>query len=377
MAGIYIHIPFCKKRCIYCDFYSTTMEDKKDDYIDAVCKEMDLRNQYLPTTQINTIYLGGGTPSQLQASHFEKLFTSLYKSFNISADAEITIEVNPDDITPKYLALLRLFPFNRVSMGIQTFNDEMLKKLNRRHSATEAIDAYRLIRKYGYSNVSIDLMYGLPGESLNQWINDIHKAIELVPEHISAYHLIYEEGTKLWELKQQLSFKEIDEDLSLKMFTSLIDELKAAGYQHYEISNFCLTEKYSRHNSSYWEDIPYLGLGASAHSYNGESRQWNVSSLQEYIEKVEAGNSYFETEMLDSNTKYNDCVLTSLRTCKGLDLNNLKVRFGEKLYLYCLAQAQKHIKTRNLGYVNQHLCLTRQGIFISDSIMSDLMWVND
>lgn len=377
MAGIYIHIPFCKKRCIYCDFYSTTLEEKKDRYIDSVCKEMSLRGRYLPTNRINTVYLGGGTPSQLQAPHLEKLFASLYKNFNISPDAEITIEVNPDDVTPEYLAMLRLFPINRISMGIQTFNDKMLKKLNRRHNATEAINAYRLIRKYGYNNVSIDLMYGLPGESLNQWISDIQQAIELAPEHISAYHLIYEEGTKLWELRQQLALKEVDEDLSLKMFTTLIDELTAAGYQHYEISNFSLPDKHSRHNSSYWEDIPYLGLGASAHSYNGESRQWNVASLHDYMEKIEGSNEYFETETLNLYTKYNDCILTSLRTCKGLDTDSLKVRFGEELYSYCLAQAQKHIQTRNLGYVNQHLCLTRQGIFISDSIMSDLMWVND
>ena len=283
MAGIYLHIPFCKKRCIYCDFFSTTQSEKKDNYVQALCNELKLRKDYLGTEYIETIYLGGGTPSQLAPKDFEQIFQTLTDNFQISEKAEITLEANPDDLTTAYIADLQNFPFNRLSMGIQTFNEYTLKLLNRRHTAIQAIQAYDNCRKAGFQNISIDLIYGLPGEDKALWQKDLEQATSMRPEHISAYHLIYEENTPLWNLREQHKVHEADEDLSLSLFSLLIEHLSSHGYQHYEISNFCLPGKHSRHNSSYWKEEKYLGCGPSAHSYNGTAREWNISSLDDYI----------------------------------------------------------------------------------------------
>lgn len=317
MAGIYIHIPFCKLRCIYCDFYSTTQSEKKTAYVAALCRELDQRKDYLQGERIETIYLGGGTPSQLEFKDFEQIFQTLHRLYDISPEAEITIEANPDDLTDEYVNMLRTFPFNRLSMGIQTFQENILRLLHRRHTAQQAVEAFERCRKAGFTNISIDLMYGLPGETLQTWEADLRQAVSMKPEHISAYHLIYEEGTVLWKLREQHRVEEADEDLSVSLFTQLIHKLKDYGYQHYEISNFCLPGMYSRHNSSYWTGKKYLGCGPSAHSYNGISRQWNVSSLDRYIEQVNNGETYFEVEELDLYTRYNDFVITTIRTMWG------------------------------------------------------------
>ena len=375
MAGIYIHIPFCKRRCIYCDFFSTIQSEKKPTYIHALCQELEMRKNYLEGEEIETIYLGGGTPSQLTEKELNKIFTSLYNIYKVKEDAEITLEANPDDLTPEYVSMLRRLPINRISMGIQTFQEETLKLLHRRHTARQAIEAFQRCREAGFQNISIDLMYGLPGETLDTWKEDLQQAIALHPEHISAYHLIYEEGTALWKLRDEHQVEEADEDLSVTLFKNLIDELKQAGYQHYEISNFCLPGLHSRHNSSYWTGKKYLGCGPSAHSFNGSSRQWNIASLDNYLKGIASGKPNYEIEELDLYTRYNDFVITSIRTCWGMSLSRLRSEYGEELYRYCLRMAKSHLGQGVLEIEEDTLRLTQEGIFISDGIMSDLLFV--
>ena len=375
MAGLYIHIPFCKRRCIYCDFFSTTQSEKKPTYIHALCQELEMRKNYLGGEEIETIYLGGGTPSQLTEEELNEIFTSLYNIYKVKEDAEITLEANPDDLTPEYVSMLHRLPINRISMGIQTFQEETLILLHRRHTARQAIKAFQRCREAGFQNISIDLMYGLPGETLDTWKEDLQQAIALHPEHISAYHLIYEEGTALWKLREEHQVKEADEDLSVTLFKTLIDELKQAGYQHYEISNFCLPGLHSRHNSSYWTGKKYLGCGPSAHSFNGSSRQWNIASLDNYLKGIASGKPNYEIEELDLYTRYNDFVITSIRTCWGMSLSRLRSEYGEELYRYCLRMAKSHLEQGVLEIEEDTLRLTQEGIFISDGIMSDLLFV--
>ena len=375
MAGIYIHIPFCKRRCIYCDFFSTTQSEKKSEYVHALVRELEIRKDYLDNEEIETIYLGGGTPSQLSKEELEEIFTHIYKVYKVTPDAEITLEANPDDLTPEYVSILRGLPINRISMGIQTFQEETLKLLHRRHTAQQAIEAFKRCREAGFQNISIDLMYGLPGETLETWEQDLQQAIALHPEHISAYHLIYEEGTALWNLREQNKVEEAEEELSLTLFKTLIERLTKAGYQHYEISNFCLPGLHSRHNSSYWTGKKYLGCGPSAHSFDGTSRQWNVSSLDKYLEGIRTDQLDFEIEDLDLYTRYNDFVITSIRTCWGMPLSQLRTTYGENLYNYCLRMAKPHIQQGVLEIKEDTLKLTSEGIFISDGIMSDLLWI--
>ena len=375
MAGIYIHIPFCKRRCIYCDFFSTTQSDQKSTYVRALCEELRIRKDYLQEEDIETIYLGGGTPSQLSQKELESIFTTIYIIYKVKENAEITLEANPDDLTPEYVSMLCQLPINRISMGIQTFQENTLKLLHRRHTAQQAVEAFHRCREAGFQNISIDLMYGLPGETLETWIHDLKQAIDLHPEHISAYHLIYEEGTVLWKLREECQVKEADEDLSVSLFSTLIDMLTQAGYQHYEISNFCLPGLHSQHNSSYWTGKNYLGCGPSAHSYNGFSRQWNVASLDKYMTGISSGQPDFELEELDLYTRYNDFVITSIRTCWGMPLSRLQTEYGEELYHYCLRMAKPHLEQGVLQLQDEVLKLTSKGIFVSDGIMSDLLWV--
>ena len=282
MAGIYIHIPFCKTRCAYCDFYSTTQTSLRERYIQALCRELELRNGYLQGHHVHTVYFGGGTPSQLRPTDLERIFGLIYKVYGLEQCTEITLEANPDDLTDDYVAALARLPFNRVSMGIQTFHDPTLRLLNRRHTAAQAVAAVNRLRRAGIRNISIDLIYGLPGETQERWEADLRQALSLDVEHISAYLLTYEEGTPLYRMKQQGQVQEADEDSCLCFFTTLMDTLAANGYEHYEISNFCKPGFHSRHNSSYWQGTPYLGCGPSAHSYNGQTRSWNTPSIDRY-----------------------------------------------------------------------------------------------
>ncbi len=383
MAGLYIHIPFCASRCIYCGFYSTTAVASQDRYTDALCREMQMQKDYLlkaldatPHMELSTVYLGGGTPSQLSGENLEKLFDTIYNKvyqdqLPVSATAEVTIECNPDDITPQFASILSSLPVNRVSMGVQTFSDERLKFLRRRHSAREVDQAIGRLRQAGIDNISIDLMFGFPQETMADWRIDLQQALSLEVEHISAYSLMYEEGTALYRLQQEKRVRETDEETSLEMYNLLIDELTAHGFEHYEISNFARPGFRSRHNSSYWQAVSYLGLGASAHSYNGYSRQWNVADIRQYIEAIERGVLPAEIETLDADTRYNDRIATALRTREGIDLSVL-----EKPYqTYLKELATPHIRRGHLVLKDGCLALSRSGIFISDSIMADLMKV--
>ncbi len=377
MAGIYIHIPFCKTRCIYCDFYSTTQSEWKERYIEALCKELQMRKEYLQGEPIQTIYWGGGTPSQLTESHFKKVFDTLEACYGMDRCEEITLEANPDDLTEEYVTLLHRLPFNRLSIGIQTFDDAMLRFLNRRHTAIQAIRAVQSCRKAGFENISIDLIYGLPGETEEQWLSDLKQALDLNVEHISAYHLTYEAGTSLHKKLQAHVIYEVTEECSLRLFTLLRDTLSAAGYEQYEISNFAREGKYARHNTSYWQGVPYLGCGPSAHSYNCFSREWNLPPLEAYLTHIEKGKRLFEREVCDPVTRYNECVMTSLRTRWGLDLKKIAREFGKEMQHYCLKMAARYLEQKLLEFNKEHLRLTCEGIFISDRIISDLMYVNE
>ncbi len=377
MAGIYLHIPFCKTRCIYCDFYSTTRSEMTDRYVSALCKELELRKSYLDNETVETIYFGGGTPSQLSKENFEKIFETIEREYNLAECREITLEANPDDLNPEYIKMLASLPFNRISIGIQTFNEQTLRLLKRRHTAGQAISAVKECRMAGFQNISIDLIYGLPGETPESWKADLEQAISLNVEHISAYHLIYEEGTPLYEMLQKHKVEEVDEDSSVDFFALMIDRLTEAGFQHYEISNFCKPGKHSQHNSSYWTGKKYLGCGPSAHSFNGNTRQWNVSSLDKYIAGIEKEIPNFDIEELDITTRYNDFVITSLRTMWGLSLNRLEEEFGTEFKQYCLENAQTYLKSGKLEIKDNTLFLSKEGVFISDGIMSDLLWVED
>ena len=376
MAGIYLHIPFCKTRCIYCDFYSTTRSELKTRYVRALCSELEMRKEYLKEERVETIYFGGGTPSQLEEGDFRQLFETIQKCYGMESCHEITLETNPDDLSKEYLQMLSTLPFNRLSMGIQTFDDATLKLLKRRHDARTAIEAVDRCRQAGFSNISIDLIYGLPGETKERWENDLRQAINLNVEHISAYHLIYEEDTPIYKMLKQHQVSEVDEDSSLEFFTLLIERLQKAGFEHYEISNFCRPGKHSRHNTSYWQGIPYLGCGPSAHSFDGMTREWNVSSIDLYIKGIEENRRAFEIEYLDQATRYNEFIITTIRTVWGTPIEKLKQTFGNELWEYCRKMAAPYLESGKLEEHDGALRLTREGIFISDSIMSDLLWVD-
>lgn len=377
MAGIYIHIPFCKTRCIYCDFYSTTNNELKQRYISALCQELRTRKSYLKSESVTTIYFGGGTPSQLSEADFKRIFETIREVYGMDSAKEITLEANPDDLTEEYAAMLRTLPFNRISIGIQTFDDPTLKLLNRRHNAAQAIEAVERCRRAGFQNISIDLIYGLPGETDERWERDLQQAVSLNVEHISAYHLTYEKGTPIYDMLQARRIHEVNEDSSVNFFTTLMDSLGAAGYNHYEISNFCKPGMHSRHNTSYWNGTPYLGCGPSAHSFNTQSREWNVSSLEEYISSIEKGQRSFELEMLEETTRYNEYIMTSLRTMWGISLDHIEQTFGTKFKDYFMEIAESYIDNKKLEADDKHIRLSREGIFISDNIISSLMYVDD
>lgn len=372
MTGLYIHIPFCASRCVYCGFYSTTLPALRDAYVDALCQELTLRAEELPADEaITTIYLGGGTPSQLTTDQLDRLFSYIYKVYR-SQPVEVTMECNPDDITPAFADWIAQSPIDRISMGAQTFSDDRLRLLRRRHTAAEVRRATTLLRQAGIRNISIDLMFGFPGETLTDWEQDIDEALRLGVEHISAYSLMYEEGTTLHRWLSEGRIQEIDDDLSLRMYDRLVDRLTAAGYRHYEISNFALPQRESRHNSSYWRDVPYMGLGASAHSFDGRQRSWNVADIETYIAAIGRGERPSTVEALDPDTHYEDVVLTSLRTAEGIDLGKIRRDFGSQRLDFLLAAADQDLRQGYLVREDDHLRLTRRGIYLSDGITARL-----
>lgn len=375
MAGLYIHVPFCAKRCIYCDFFTGTNQSRKASYIESVCKELTLRTDYLNDEKIRTVYFGGGTPSQLSAVDLGLIFDTISRFYDISECEEITLEANPDDITPEYLSSLRDLPINRISMGIQSFQPKDLTFLNRRHDREQAIQAVANCKAAGINNISIDLIYGIPGQTPQEWMMNLDEAIALDVPHISAYHLIYEEGTALMKLKEAGKVMPVSEEFSEDFFSTLIDKLSAAGYLHYEISNFARPGQFSKHNTSYWNETKYLGIGPSAHSFDGESRQWNIASMERYLKGIKAGVPDIEKEILNKNIRYNEYILTGLRTMWGINLDKIEKEFGNEKKEFCSTQIFPYIKKGLVFQEGNRLALSRKGIFISDQIMSDLMSV--
>lgn len=375
MSGVYVHIPFCKSRCIYCGFYSTTLCYLMNEYVSALCKEAYIRRHYL-TEPVETVYLGGGTPSLLPLNELRRLLVYINKVFNITSDVEITVECNPDDVTIELAECMREVGVNRVSLGAQTFSDERLRLIRRRHNAAEVVAAVDILRRVGIGDISIDLMFGFPNETMQEWESDIEHALALRVEHISAYSLMYEENTKLEQMLRDGVVEEMGEELELAMYDGLISRLETAGYEHYEISNFALPGHRSRHNSGYWHQKPYIGIGAAAHSYNLASRQWNVSDVKQYISDINKGVIPCEREVLDKRTRYNDLMTTALRTSTGVELERLYAEFGASCHDYCLSMADRYIGQGLLEITSDRcLRLTRKGIFVSNMIMSDLMKV--
>ena len=380
MRGLYIHIPFCKSRCSYCGFFSTTQLSLRGAYADALCREMRLA-PLPPHDSIGTIYMGGGTPSQLPVAALTRILSEAHILYNVEPRAELTVECNPDDVasSPALATFLGRGIDGRplrVSMGAQTFSDQRLCQIGRRHTAAQVGQAVERLRSAGVANISIDLMYGFPGETLEQWDQDITTALALQPEHLSAYCLSYEEGTTMWRQLQEGRLTKADEEVERSMYYHLTDRMASAGYEHYEISNFARQDDSgqtspfrSRHNSSYWHDVPYIGLGAGAHEYSGSERRWNVADVGAYIKAIADGRRPQEGETIDSTTRYNEAVMLRLRTREGLPLSLLT----DAQRSYCLRQAAPFVGQQLLRHNGDSLCLTRSGLFVSDMVISNLM----
>ena len=377
MAGIYIHVPFCQSRCAYCDFYSTTLLAHREAYVEAVCRELQHRQSELKGEPVKTLYFGGGTPSTLTIEELRVILETLenLEVLGNPNNLELTLEANPDDLTEEYVQGLRTLPINRVSLGIQSFHDRTLRLVGRRHTAQEAIDAVHRLQQAGITNISIDLIYGLPGESLDDWVYSLDQAIALGVKHISAYHLTYEEGTRLWRMQEQGLVAPIDEEQSVRSFELLREKLLSAGYEHYEISNFALPGYHSRHNSSYWQGTKYIGIGPGAHSYDGSNRRWNLSSLTDYIATPHEEDVPHEVEHLTTDERYDERIITELRTAQGINLTGLKADFGERYHTHCMSCAAPYIERGQLIHTeDNHLHLTPDSILVSDAVMRDLLY---
>ena len=312
MAGLYIHIPFCKKRCLYCDFFSTTQLARREEYVEALLKEIAMRRNEA-SEPIQTVYIGGGTPSTLDAADIERIV----RAVGLQEAEEVTMEMNPGDATREYLQALRQTGINRLSIGIQSFQDELLQLIGRRHNAKQAIEAVRMAQEVGFDNISVDLMYALPTQTMTQWEADIETTLSLGVQHISSYGLMYEEGTALTKMVENGELEAIDEDTENAMYDRLCERLKQAGFVHYEVSNFALPGREAKHNSNYWNGTPYIGVGAGAHSYIGKVRSWNPDDLEAYIQGMNDGSLKRESETLSDEDLYNEQIMLGLRTSKG------------------------------------------------------------
>lgn len=357
MAGIYIHIPFCKSRCKYCDFFSTTHMEKREQYVEALlCEWKDRQHELLEP--IRTLYIGGGTPSTLDIDSLQLIVDSL----QVNTVEEITLEVNPGDVTKEKATAWRKIGINRLSMGVQSFNDALLQLVGRRHTAQEAREAVAIAQAAGFDNISIDLMYALPSQTMVQWQNDVEEALQLGVQHISSYGLIYEEGTALTTLLEHGVIEAVDEDTEMQMYDYLVERLTANGYVHYEVSNFALPGRESKHNSSYWNDTPYLGLGAGAHSYDGNTRTWNVSDLDEYIQQAINHRLQPEKEELTAEARHMERVMLGLRTNQGVAVEDIN-----------MAKAEVHLQQGWLRQEGNRVIATTQGFHVLNRIIEDLV----
>jgi putative oxygen-independent coproporphyrinogen III oxidase len=373
MAGIYIHIPFCKTFCNYCDFYSITTMDLREEFIGAVIKEAELQSEYPGDEEVKTIYFGGGTPSLLLPEEVGKILKTLNKIFRVSVNPEITIEVNPDDVYEGYFTALRRVGVNRISVGVQSWNDKTLKYLGRRHNSKQSKRTLDLAVSEGIINISADLIYGIPGMTSEEFHEDLETTFSFPVKHLSAYHLTIEKGTKFGRMKEQGKLTETEEETSIAMFSVLTAECAKRGFIHYEISNFALDGFFSAHNSAYWRQSLYLGLGPAAHSFNGRSRQWNVQNVRKYISSINKGKVPYEMEELDNLTIFNEYVMTSLRTMWGIDLDYVERRFDRELADYLVNISDRFVKYGLLVNDKKTLVLTDQGKMISDNIISELL----
>jgi len=373
MAGIYIHIPFCKKICSYCDFYRIILPEDYSLFIDALLSEAEMRQKYLADEVVSTIYFGGGTPSVLSLEEIRRILDRLSDLFTIDNDCERTIELNPDDIDPSYLNGIRKLGFNRVSLGIQSWRDKDLILLNRRHNAEQAEKALTDTLNAGFENVTVDLIYGIPGMSSLDWISNLDKTFSFDIKHLSAYHLTIEPETTFGKMKKKGKLSEIDEEESANQFNILIEKAEKAGFMQYEISNFGKEGYFSRHNTSYWKQINYLGLGPSAHSFNNYSRQWNIKNVKNYINSIRNNKSFYEGEELTTKTRFNEYIMTSLRTMWGIDLDFVERVFEKEGYDYIINTAGKFKDYGLMKQENKNLILTTQGKMISDNIISEFL----
>jgi len=374
MAGIYIHIPFCKRKCHYCNFYSLANQKNKKEFHKALLKEIFLQKEYLHNEKIESIYFGGGTPSLLSTIEIEEILNTIQKNFTINSDAEIDIEANPDDISKQVLKDYKNLGINRLSIGTQSFDDGILQSLNRIHTAKQSIDAVHLAQVEGFDNISIDLIYGIPGLSNDLWKKSIDIALSLNINHISAYHLTVEPNTALDVLIRKKKYpKPVDEE-GIVHSQLLMHQLKKHGFEHYEISNYALPCKYSLHNTNYWRQKTYLGLGPSAHSFNLKSRQWNVASTVKYIEALENNRLAFEIENINATDQYNEFVMLGLRTQWGVDEKELSVKFGVEKLAFFKNNIQKYIQQSKVKYQNGIYRLTNNGKSFADGIASDLFY---
>jgi len=376
MAGIYIHIPFCKKKCYYCNFYKSVSINRKEDFLQSLKKEILQRKEELQGEKIETIYLGGGTPSLLTIDETEDILKTVLENFSVSKNAEITFESNPDDLTYSYLKRLSATPVNRLSIGIQSFKDSDLALMNRRHRSDQAIKAVKDAQNTGFNNISIDLIYGLPKQTMENWKHNIEIALSLNIQHISSYCLTFSKGTVFYHRLKTGKIKELSDELCFNQFKYLVEQLKKDGFEQYEISNFSKPGYRSRHNSSYWLRKKYLGFGPSAHSFDFNTRRWNKADLEYYIKNVNENNTYWEYEVLDTTDRYNDYMITSLRTVWGISEDVLRSDFGEKYLSFFKKGIQSYLNSGHVLFNSGNYNLTTDGLFISDMVMEDLLYVN-
>ncbi|MFN8256452.1 MAG: radical SAM family heme chaperone HemW [Bacteroidales bacterium] len=374
MAGIYIHIPFCKQICHYCDFYKTANLKLINDFIQILIVEIKQRNNYLDS-EISTIYFGGGTPSVIGVNNLSLIVKELYLNFNISNNVEFTVEVNPDDVSVLFINELKNIGVNRLSFGIQSFENNILKFLNRRHDADTARKAIQISKNAGIENISCDLIYGIPNQTIEDFRFDLGEILKYDIVHLSAYHLGIEENTYFGKLHKKGRFKEVDEKESLTFYNELIFWAQKYNYEHYEVSNFARNKVYSKHNTSYWNDIPYIGLGPSAHSYNGKSRQFNVSNLSEYLKKLSSGEVFFSREILTEKDRFNEYILTRLRTKWGVDFKEIENNFNVHYVLHVKRTVSKLDKTGYIRIDFSKVSLTEEGFFVSDYVIREFMIV--
>ena len=374
MSGIYIHIPFCRKACLYCDFhFSTNLEGKKQ-LVNAICKEISSRKDYLENKVVKSIYFGGGTPSLLSTLELGQVLAVVHTNFIVDAKAEITFELNPEDAEINYLKEAKKLGVNRLSVGLQSFNDEELKWMNRAHNAQQNFDCIKLIQQIGFENISIDLIYGSKFQTAGTWHKTLHTAFDLNVQHISSYNLTVENRTQLQHLIKEKKEKDVDSETSSQLFDILIEETEKNGFTQYEISNFCNPGFMAEHNSNYWRGLPYLGVGPSAHSYNGVSRRFNIRNNAQYIQATENDKPFSEEEILTVNDKYNEYILTRLRTQWGCDIKEIEISFGEKYADYFLVQLEAYKQKNFIEIKQNNITLNKQGKHFADGIAADLFY---